>query len=158
MKLRTLDGLLGLAAFALASIAVWRVAGATGAPLGIVPVAAGTRVRAMAESDAVTDAMDAVLDANPFRFSRSTPAIVSAVVGPQSVAASGPRTPPVVKAILGGPPWQAVLSGVPGQPGEVVVLSGMRLGGILITSIMRDTVVVQVSDTTFRLTMKRENQ
>jgi hypothetical protein len=158
MNSRTFDGLLGLAAFALASTAVWRVAGATGAPLGIAPVAVGARGGAVADSDAVTDAMDAVLDANPFRFSRSTPAIVSAATPAQPAAATGPRTPPTVKAILGGPPWQAVLSGVPGQPGEVVVLTGMRFGGILITSIMRDTVVVQVSDTTFRLTMKREYQ
>jgi len=54
-----------------------------------------------------------------------------------------------------GPPWQAVLEGIPGKQGSVVVRVGDVFGELRIRSIRRDTVVVQGADTTWKLTVRR---
>ena len=60
----------------------------------------------------------------------------------------------MLKAIIGGPPWSAIVEGIPGQPGGIVITAGLTFDRIHIRAITRDTVVVQASDTTWKLTMK----
>jgi hypothetical protein len=70
-----------------------------------------------------------------------------------------PVTPPkprlVLRGILGGPPWDALIEGIPGREGSAVVRTGDKLAGLLIRSVRRDTVVVRGADTTWKLTMGR---
>jgi hypothetical protein len=54
-----------------------------------------------------------------------------------------------------GPPWQAVVEGIPGREGGVVVREGEVLGELRVRSIKRDTVVVVGFDTTWALAVRR---
>jgi prophage tail gpP-like protein len=50
--------------------------------------------------------------------------------------------------------WEAVIAGIPGRDGSVVVRAGDTLEGLRIRRIDRDTVVVGAVDTTWKLTVK----
>lgn len=67
-------------------------------------------------------------------------------------------TPPFqlqLSGVSGGPPWRAIVSGIPGRDGGVVVSAGDTLGGIKVRAIKRDTLIVQTSDSTMTLTLRR---
>jgi type II secretory pathway component PulC len=73
---------------------------------------------------------------------------------PVAPAANAPRPQLIVAGIIGGPPWEALLNGLPGREGTVLVRAGQILDGLRIRSINRDSVVVQGVDTTWRLAMR----
>lgn len=111
-----------------------------------------------------SDGMDynatSIVRANPFRLDRG-PAPVAFSLTPQ-LAPSPVPTAPVMKAptlvlrgIAGGPPWQALVDGIPGREGATVVKAGDRIGELRVTSINRDTVIMSGMDTTWKLTMVR---
>jgi hypothetical protein len=110
--------------------------------------------RASADRDSLDAESDLVVRSDLFRLDRSTTPRLDTVV--RLPAASGvPRPALSLRAIVGGPPWQAVLDGLPGQPAGTVVVSGGDYGGLRVGAITRDTVIVHDTDTTWRLTMKR---
>jgi hypothetical protein len=61
----------------------------------------------------------------------------------------------VLKAIVGGPPWSAVVDGIPGQQPGTIVLSGTTFEKLTVKSVGRDTVVIQAPDTAWKLTLSR---
>jgi hypothetical protein len=61
----------------------------------------------------------------------------------------------MVIGVLGGPPWQAVLEGIPGQAGAVVVREGQSLGELRIVRIRRDSLLIAARDTVLRLQLRR---
>ncbi|HEY0014670.1 MAG TPA: hypothetical protein VGC13_00065 [Longimicrobium sp.] len=65
-----------------------------------------------------------------------------------------PRPQLFVSGII-GPPWQAMLEGVPGREGAVVVKRGDVLGDLRIREITQTVVVVASPDTTWRLPVRR---
>ena len=97
-----------------------------------------------------------VVERDPFRLERG-PAGVAFGSAPLVPVASAPSTPRPTLLLSGvfGPPWQAVLEGIPGRQGSVVVRVGDAFGDLRIRSIRRDTVVVQSADTTLKLTVRR---
>ena len=115
-----------------------------------------------AQSSAALDSLDIAAEAivanDPFRLANA-PATVRFVAGQSQTIATpalpAPRPNLVLRAIVGGPPWQAVLDGLPGQPTGTVVTGGGSFDGIRIRAITRDTVVVESQDTTWKLTLKR---
>jgi hypothetical protein len=127
------------------------------------PTLAGTVSSAPETGTAVSAALldEAALVAteqNPFRLSR-TPSDVAFV--PRRVAMATPSGPPafrgvlVLKGIVGGPPWHAVIDGLPGQPPGTMVSAGSTFDKLVIRAISRDTVVVQAPDTVWRLTLTK---
>lgn len=102
---------------------------------------------------------------NPFRLDRAPAPIPFAQPGmtgmggmmpgmpPPYVPPPPPRPPLAVTGIV-GPPWQAVLEGLPDQPGPVVVRRGDVFGDLRIRDVTRTTVVVSAPDTTWRLTVR----
>ena len=110
--------------------------------------------------DSLQAAVENTVAHDPFRLSNSpatsrddaagSPAGKSA---PMAVHSSRPAL--VLKAIVGGPPWQAIIAGLPGQSGETVVSAGVRFDPLIIKTITRDSVVVQAPDTTWKLTLRR---
>jgi hypothetical protein len=66
-----------------------------------------------------------------------------------------PRPALAVSGIIGGPPWSAVLEGVPGREQGAVVRGGDTLGGLKVRAVKRDTVVITGMDTTWRLIVRR---
>lgn len=104
-------------------------------------------------------AREAIVSRNPFRIDRK-PSIV-AFGAPALPYAGGfvPTKPPnpalKVSGIIGGPPWAAVVEGMPGRDGGVLVRSGDVIGAFSVRSVTRDSVVIAGMDTTWRLTVRR---
>ncbi len=97
-----------------------------------------------------------VIDHDMFRLS-NTPASVRytpAAEGMAGVAMPTQMRPQLLlKAIVGGPPWQAMVDGMPGSP-SIVVRAGQVVGALTVKAVGRDTVVVQGMDTTWKLTLR----
>ena len=56
-----------------------------------------------------------------------------------------------LKAIAGGPPWQALIEGIPGETHAVLVQTGTAFDHLSIRAITRDGVIVRGRDTTWVL-------
>jgi hypothetical protein len=69
-------------------------------------------------------------------------------------AGAGVRPMLTLKAIA-GPPWRAIIDGLPGQPNAVVVGVGSVFDRLTIKSVSRDNVVVQTPDATWVLSLSR---
>jgi hypothetical protein len=66
-----------------------------------------------------------------------------------------PRPALVLLGVLGGQPWRAVLDGVPGHTGSMVVAEGDSLAGLTIRAVGSDSVVVAGFDTVWVLGLRR---
>ena len=114
--------------------------------------------RSFSAPDSLDRAAETIVANDPFRLA-NRPA-TARFIAAQAQASSTPAQPPprpnlVLRAIVGGPPWQAVLDGLPGQPTGTIVTGGGSFEGIRIRAITRDTVVVESQDPTWKLTLKR---
>lgn len=104
--------------------------------------------------DSLDDAAATIVANNPFRLS-NRPASGRFLSGASEQAPSVPVRPQLtLRAIVGGPPWSAIVEGIPGEATGVVVTAGLAFDKIRIRSITRDAVVMQAPDTTWTLTMK----
>ncbi|HVX41705.1 MAG TPA: hypothetical protein VHB25_19245 [Gemmatimonadaceae bacterium] len=106
------------------------------------------------DSGAIDSSIAMLVDNDPFRFSNTPPSVRfdPAADGLPAVAeAPAVRPQLVLKAIVGGPPWSAVIDGLPGQPPGAVVRPGSRFDQITVSAVTRDSVVVRASDTTWVL-------
>jgi hypothetical protein len=63
----------------------------------------------------------------------------------------------VLKAIVGGPPWQALIDGIPGQPIGAIAEQGKRFNGFLVKLVTADSVVVQGPDTSWVLSFRKRS-
>jgi len=102
-------------------------------------------------------AAEVVVANDPFRLERRpspvsySPTIESAPAQPPRP----PRPPLAVTGIVGGPPWEALLEGLPGRQGSVLVRRGDTVSGLRIRSITKDTVRISGMDTTWKLAVRR---
>ena len=97
-----------------------------------------------------------IVESNPFRLERKPAAVVfSSTPAPVPSHPGVARRPALLLSGVFGPPWQAVLEGIPEKQGSVVVRVGDVYGDLRIRSIRRDTVVVQGTDTTWKLTVRK---
>jgi len=110
----------------------------------------------MYDGKQLKEAADSVAANDPFRLDRNAPAPTMA---PPQMAPAAPAPSesfhPVLTGVSGGPPWHAIVAGLPGRDGEVFVSAGDTIGEVRIKSIRRDTLVVQAHDRTLTLTLKR---
>ena len=99
---------------------------------------------------------------DPFRVARHpSPVAYRAEMEGVAPPPPPPRPPNPVLAlagILGGPPWEALLDGIPDHPGATVVREGDVVAGLRIRAVRRDSVVVESRDTTWRLGIRRSWQ
>lgn len=105
----------------------------------------------------IDDASAALAEIDPFRAARH-PSPIPYQPNQEGAPPPPPRAPrPALSlsGIIGGPPWAAVLEGVPGQQGSVVVHPGDTLGGLRVRVVKRDSVVITGVDTTWRLIVRR---
>lgn len=118
----------------------------------------GSRALAPAvHPDSVAASAAYTAEHNPFRLNRRPASATAAVASGEAGATTVARPAILLKGVVGATrAWQAVLEGIPGRSGSVVVTQGDTVGGLRIRRIGRDTVVVQGPDTTWKLTVKRQ--
>lgn len=75
----------------------------------------------------------------------TTPAIAAAPVRP-TLSLAG---------LVGGPPWNALVEGIPGRESGALLLLGDSAGGLRFVALRGDTVVLAGFDTTWSLTARR---
>ena len=92
---------------------------------------------------------------DPFRLERKPSSVAFGATPPAAVAVDPSHRPHLLLSGVFGPPWQAVLEGIPGREGSVVARVGDVFGELRVKSIRRDTVVVQGADTTWKLTVRK---
>jgi len=142
---------------ALAAVVGVRAARATAATAPPPMPAAAVEPRRL-HPDSVAHAVAAFVANDPFRLSRqpATVAYAPALEGlaPPTVARP-PRPSLVLRGIVGGPPWSAILDGVPGRDGSLLMRRGDSAGTLVVRAVGRDTVIIKGADTTWRLTVKR---
>ena len=165
MSRRGWERLLWVAAFAMAlgGWLRWRTAlpeapglaaGVAAAPARDLPPSRGR----------LEGASRSIAAANPFRLDRvpaplgfarpGTGSMDMGMPSPPYIPPPPPRPALYVSGIV-GPPWRALLEGVPGRDGAVPVSAGTVLGELRIRSVTRDQVVVVGPDTTWRLPVRK---
>lgn len=109
--------------------------------------------------DSLLAAADRVAKSDPFRLDRrpadapfGSPTAAGAPSPPESNAA---RPNPSLSGIIGGPPWVALLDGVPGHDGSVLLRGGDTLGGLEVRAVTATTATISGFDTTWKLALKR---
>ena len=141
------------------------VVGATWAPKTDASPTKGARTAMTApvtDASALARLRDRVIAGDPFRLLRRASPVAFALAMPeQGMGMTMPMRPTkpvlVLRGVVGGPPWEAVLDGVPGRERGVVVRAGDVLGGTAESSALRvrqvgaGGVVITGMDTTWRL-------
>jgi hypothetical protein len=154
---------LGTVALLLCVVAARRTRGALAPPeqpAAVLPAAAALPPRF--DFDWLGAAAEATVNADPFRLANAPASVRFTLAGAaRTTGAPAPPSPPpaprpvlAVKAIIGGPPWQAVIDGLGGQPGTVV-RAGDTFDKLVVARITADSVIVRAPDTTWTLTFKR---
>lgn len=101
------------------------------------------------------DLVTRVVASDPFRLDRRPAELpFGAAAISQQPMGQQIHVAPFVSGIV-GPPWRAVLEGVPGREGSVLVAAGDTLAGLRIVSVRRDSIVIQAKDTTWRLAVRK---
>lgn len=147
----------------VASLSLSMIAGARArGVVASIPVSASDSLAAppparRERSEVLLAAGEGLVARDPFRLERRpspvpySPALESAPPPPPRP----PRPALAVAGIVGGPPWEALLDGVPGRQGSVLVRGGDTLGGLRVRSVTKDNVRITGMDTTWVLTVRR---
>jgi hypothetical protein len=130
----------------------------TAAPRPSSPSSASVPGFPRAESPkALAAAAELLVARDPFRLERR-PAVVAYDPAAENAPPPSPRPPRpalVVTGIIGGPPWEAVLEGIPGRQGSVLVRRGDTLAGLRVRAVGKDSVRIVGMDTTWTLIVRR---
>jgi hypothetical protein len=126
-----------------------------------IAIPGGTPQRVSVVDTATLDSLTtAISDRDPFRLTRE-PSAVAYTTEPDGAPLPAPRPrPPIMLSGIVGPPWAALLEGIPGHEGTYLARIGDTVARapsalLIIRSITHDTVVVRGADTTWRLTVRR---
>jgi hypothetical protein len=150
--------LLTTSSLAIVGIRRWQAA---------VPMIVASRPSIAGVPRIVDGALDDSLDAaerviatlDPFRLANASSTVrfnsADGVVQSTAVLIAAPLRPTLVlKAIVGGPPWHAVIDGIPGQPPGTVVRAGTVVDKLTVAVVNRDTVIIRGPDTTWTLSFR----
>jgi hypothetical protein len=111
--------------------------------------------------DSLESAVEVIANLNLFRPERtsaeqhSSAQPTTAMTMPQPPSAK-PHL--VLRGVLGGPPWDAIIEGIPGREGSAVLRAGQSLGGVTVRAVRQDTAWARGFDTTWTLTLGRSWQ
>lgn len=109
------------------------------------------------DADSIAHAAEYTIANDPFRLSRR-PATVAYSPALEGLAPPPVARPPrpnfVLRGIVGGPPWSAIIDGIPGREGSVLLRKGDSVAAFVIRAVGRDSVIIKGADTTWQLTVK----
>ncbi len=95
-----------------------------------------------------------ITESDPFRLDRRPSPLPFGSAPAELVAEVPPAArPPSVTGIV-GPPWRAALEGIPGRDGAVLVKAGDTLNGWRVREVRRDSIVIVMQETTWRLAVR----
>lgn len=159
MNSTKVEGAIGLVTTASVVLALgsWHAAKPLSPHLDL-PGGAGASITIEIEGDALAQAAIELAERNPFRLSNQ-PSRVRHGEDPVAVASVAERYRPHLhlSAIVGGPPWTALLAGVPGTSGVTLIRAGDTVDSVHVESIVTGRVVLRGPDTTWVLTIERGN-
>jgi len=110
--------------------------------------------------DSLERAADAIVTNDPFRLSNSPSAVrfdPTTDGGPAAALVAPARPVLVLRGIVGGPPWQAVIDGLPGQSPGTLARAGSKFDRLTVRAVTRDSVIVQGADTSWVLSFRGQN-
>ena len=153
--MRRLRGEVGLwtatVAFSLAASAAARVPETIERPPSDFETAPNLSVDRKLIADSVLSAASFVATHDPFRITHE-PASVPYGTTPPPLAPPMPRPVPILRGIVGAPGrWSAILAGVPGHDGNVVLQTGDSAGGLRVRQVTMTTAVIVARDTIWTL-------
>jgi hypothetical protein len=121
-------------------------------PIGLLKESPGELVETT-----LIEVEERIVSNDPFRLSNSPSSIrYSPSSDNVGFSASGPLRPNLtLKAIVGGPPWQAIVDGIPGQQQGTLVRAGSAFDKLIARAVTRDSVIIQGPDTTWVLSFRR---
>lgn len=155
MRARLIDiGLLAIAA-AVCAGAYRRV---DVAPVSVTAMRSSSVTVPVTSSDTLDSAEARVLARDVFGIEQGVADVASAPQVPSNATIAIPPgvfTARISVQAIAGPPWIAVLSGLPGRTTQTVVLAGDTVGVYRIRSISRDSVTIQAPDSLIRLSLIR---
>ncbi|HEX5180126.1 MAG TPA: hypothetical protein VFW04_12400 [Gemmatimonadaceae bacterium] len=108
--------------------------------------------------DSLTILTSRIVDRDAFRLDRKPAAVAYRTSGDSAVSAAPPSPPkPVLSlvGIVGGPPWAALVNGIPAHDGSVLVHARDTAGGLRVTRVSADGVTISGLDTVWHLTTKQ---
>ena len=120
------------------------------------PAVSGDSRDAQAHSSAAD--LQVIEESNLFQRYREPPSVIQNPMQAQTAVQQAPAPPKprlVLRGIIGGPPWNAVLQGVPGRDGDVLVRSGDSVGGLKVRSISALGATIRGLDTAWNLKLSR---
>lgn len=113
---------------------------------------------AAASADSLAVLQARIVDADVFRLGRKPASVAYRIAGDSSATApqTAPSPKPVLKlvGIVGGPPWAALVDGIPSHDGTVLVHAGDTVGGLRVREVSATAVTVTGVDTVWRLSTK----
>jgi hypothetical protein len=93
---------------------------------------------------------------DPFRISNRPSAVRHGQAPlPERPPAAAYRPRLQLKAIVGGPPWTAIIGGVPGQRGDVILAVGEQADSLRVRAIDRQSVSLVGPDTVWTLRLPK---
>jgi hypothetical protein len=107
------------------------------------------------DGELLADAAERAADRNLFRDDRGRTEVAES---PEPVTPSKPAIaiPALtLRGIVGGPPWNAIIDGLPGRPSGTVVRDGESVAGFSFHVTARDAVLIRGADTSWILTFRR---
>ena len=105
--------------------------------------------------DSIFDAGDAVVWDNLFRLSRQSASVETAESDRPAPPVPARVQPPVRLRATAGPPWSAVIDGLPGAQAGLVVGTGDVVGPYTVVHIGVDRVMIRDRDTTWTFAFSR---
>ena len=157
------DLALGVLAVCLSALAARLCLNVVSPPSVPVPVIMrAPDVPPVPDADSIDVLADVIVRRDPFRLANRPAMVVFSPTSQITTMAGVPVPPPpaivrptlVLKAIIGGPPWQAVVDGLPSRGPDAIVNVGDAIDRFHVVSVTAQAVVIKGPDTSWTLTMQ----
>lgn len=156
MRVRLIERVLWVGFFFASALASWRWHREAALPVGQPRLDLTTVASAvMLDADSLAAAADAATSGNIFREDRGVSVEVDSSTEPVMAPRHASLPSLTLRGILGGPPWEVIIDGLPGRSGGTVVRDGETVAGWSIRVTSRDSVRLSSADTVWYLVLGR---